>query len=442
MMGFVFVLLSFSLASAGSCSDDQTIMRLYSATNSHVSAWDQNVASYVEEICYADIFGTAYSGTSPHVCTGLNRVVSLSSSSNAHASTTSDAVYNYNVCYGDLECVYDSSAGNACSNGGKIVARLFSNSNAHVSYASGSYPVKVCCNSIGVYWTDMNGNRISNAEIGDTVKLVARGVSSGNFEIKEDDVVLDDNIRTGASAIVGNAVGSDWVGVWTINNADMAKTPGDWDEFYFEIGGKVSEYLEIDQVGSDDIMNVSIITPYCGQYFDEGVVSNIVVSTSDTDDLITGTVKVNGIEKNFSNAGISFAHTFGSPGNFQVVAEVLNDRGKKSRAISNIMVLDKNAGSYVDGEYVAACIKEPKDFTNIHGSVVDFDASTTLGIRASGGSFVEIRPTQGGVFSWYWTFYPQNIKRNLLNTSNASAYRFTATFPIAGDNSASLRVEI
>jgi len=34
------------------------------------------------------------------------------------------------------------------------------------------------------------------------------------------------------------------------------------------------------------------------------------------------------------------------------------------------------------------------------------------------------------------------VKRNILNSTDKLAYKFTAEFPIAGDNSASLRVEI
>ncbi len=57
MLGFVFFMLSISFVAAAACNDDQTIMRLYSTSNSHVSVWNQNVADYTNEICYDDIFG-------------------------------------------------------------------------------------------------------------------------------------------------------------------------------------------------------------------------------------------------------------------------------------------------------------------------------------------------------------------------------------------------
>ncbi|MCK4650488.1 hypothetical protein KAT36_04635, partial [Candidatus Pacearchaeota archaeon] len=205
VMGFLF-LMSFSFVMAGSCDDDQTIMRLYSETNSHVSAWDQNVGSYVEEICYDEIFGLAYSGGSPHDCTGANRVLSLHDVKNSHAASVTDSDYNYEVCYGDLSCVYDESVGSECSNDGEIVARMYSKYNSHVSGVSDTnYGVKICCNAAGagVYWADMNGNKISEADFGDSVWMIMTGASSvHNFEIFEEDALVNDEIRTVMGSII------------------------------------------------------------------------------------------------------------------------------------------------------------------------------------------------------------------------------------------------
>lgn len=439
VLGLFVLLFGFGLVGAGSCGDDQTIMRLHSAVNSHVSAWDQEVVSYVEEICYNDIFGSAYTGANPHACTGDNRVLSLSSSSNAHASEVTDTVYNYEVCYGDLECIYDSSAGNTCSNEGEIVARLYSSSNSHVSYVSDTnYPIKICCKSSRVYWADMGGNEISEADFGDRVKMIKLGGVSGVFEIKEEDVLFDDDIRS----VVGISIDGDVVGGWEISAEDMDKT-NDYDKFYFMIDEYKSDYLSIDLNGDDDPMVVDILSPSCGAYFDKGDIISIVVTAEDNDDVIDGEVKFGGeIIGTFSNGGTSIERTLDVSGNFQIIVEATNTRNRRSRAISNIMVLDKSGGSYVDGEYVAACIDLPRDFSNIEGSIVEFDASTTRAIRVVGGVFDLLVPDEGDVFSWYWRFMPENVVREILDTTDSFAYRFTAEFPVAGDNSASLRVEI
>jgi len=106
------------------------------------------------------------------------------------------------------------------------------------------------------------------------------------------------------------------------------------------------------------------------------------------------------------------------------------------------MVLDKENGNISDGEYIAACIKSPKDLSNIGGNVVDFDASTTRAIKIVNGVIHVLSPDNGDTFSWYWKFMPDNIVRNFVDSTNPLAYRFTAEFPTPGDNSATLRLRL
>ena len=160
----------------------------------------------------------------------------------------------------------------------------------------------------------------------------------------------------------------------------------------------------------------------------------------DEDDFLDGTLSINGVVNGtFVNGVTSFSHTFGLSGNYQIIAEAVNSRGKRGRHISNIMILDRvNAG-----KYVAACIASPKDFSDMDDPVVNFDASTTRGvIVAVGGALTVINPVDSPAsFSWYWRFMPENIIREFVKSSELKAYKFTAEFPIIGDNSAGLRVE-
>ncbi|MFH0808577.1 MAG: hypothetical protein V1888_03095 [archaeon] len=440
VVGFLF-LLSIGFVFAGSCNDDQTIMRLSSPTNSHVSFWNQNAGTYLDEICYNDIFGEDYNGADPHVCTGTNKVLTLYSESNSHASTTNDAIYTENVCFGDLACVYDSSAGSGCSNGGEVVVRMYQDYNSHVAYASDiNYGIKVCCVSAGTYWADMYGNPIIEAEFGDTVQLISRGTVAGDMTIKEDDLLTDDLIKVVSGGVVGDNV----VGTWTITSEDLDKT-SDYDGFYFEMegGNKKSGFLTISLQGSDDPIDVNIVSPVCGNYYDDGANVNVSIFAGDGDDLISGEVKIDGkVVKSFSNGVISFDHVFDSSGNSQVLVEATNVRGGKFKTISNIMILEKSGSAYVDGKYVAACIFEPKDFSNIDGSIVNFDASTTRGVKVTNGVLDVLVPSEGDTFSWYWNFMPEDVDRIIENTVDPFAYKFTAGFPIAGNNWATLKVEI
>jgi len=293
---------------------------------------------------------------------------------------------------------------------------------------------------IDVYWADMNGQRIAQAEFGDTVQLIYGGTLSQDMIIREDDFATgDDDIRTISGEVKGGLI----VGIWKITEEDLDKT-NDYDDFYFEIDGKKSESLDISLLGDDDSMNISIISPACGSYYDNGG-SNIEidVSAGDRDDLIDGEVKIDGTSvENFSNSGVTFDYIFSSSGNSQVVVEATNGRGKRFRAISNIMILEKSGGVYVDGDYIAACILKPEDFSNIEGSVIEFDASTTRGVRVVGGVLDVLVPDEGDVFSWYWNFQPEDSNRNFVNSTDPIAYKFINNFPIAGDNSALLRVDI
>ena len=287
------------------------------------------------------------------------------------------------------------------------------------------------------YWADMNGNEIDHADFGDTVYMIAPGMSSGTFEIKENDFFGDDDIRS----VSGEAVGFDWIGSWTIEQADMDET-SDYDEFYFEVNGIESGYLNIYEEAVDDPMEITLVSPDCGNYYNDGDDVEIVVAADDDDDVITGTISINGEQvAEFSNGGISFIEALDTPGTVQIVVEASNTRGEHKRVISNIMVLEVASGIYIDGEYIAACITKPEDFSNIDGSKVEFDASATLGVRVVEGVVNLLVPGEHA-FSWYWMFYPEEIARNFVNSIDPLAYKFTAEFPVAGDNSASLRVEV
>ena len=285
----------------------------------------------------------------------------------------------------------------------------------------------------------MDGNRISEADFGDTVQMIITWTNSGTFEIKENNLLFDDEIKT----IDGVSVGNDVIAKWTITQEDLDKAD-DYDEFYFKVDeGEKSEYLKINLNKNDDPTNITILSPECGEYFDEGVEIIIDVIAVDTDDIISGTISIDGsIVETFSNGGISSNKIFNSPGNFQIIVETISNRGERARMISNIMILEKDGENYVDGKYAAACITKPKDYSYIDGGEVEFDASTTRAIKITDGVLDLLIPDEGDIFSWYWMFMPENVVREFVDSSDPTAYRFTAEFSIAGDNSATLRVEI
>ncbi len=326
------------------------------------------------------------------------------------------------VCTPSSACAANTCVGQTCSNGcgGKVAG------------------TKVCQLPSEAYWANMNGKEITHADFGDTVELVMTNRNSGSFSIKENDTNTIDKIRN----VSGISHNKNNIGMWTISQEDLDKT-SDFGQFYFTTNEDAnSDYLTVSPTGDDDPMNITLLSPACGSYFDNGEKFIINVSANDDDDLIDGTVSVNGNAiGTFHNGGIVLNDTLPF-GNSQIIVEANNTRGERRRISSNIMVLDKENGEYIDGEYIAACIKSPKDLSNIGGNVVDFDASTTRAIKIVNGVIHVLSPDNGDTFSWYWKFMPDNIVRNFVDSTNPLAYRFTAEFPTPGDNSALLMVTI
>lgn len=444
---FVGVFL-IGVVDAGSCADSDRIMKLYSSTNSHGALWDDT--NYEYDICYSNIFGSVYTGANPHDCLPgeTNKVLGLYQNTNSHAEIPSLDNYDVDVCYGDLVCqaVTDPAV---CPADYRTVVRLYQNTNSHISNASDTnYSVKICCEG-GVSgpsvleWRDMSGNVIASSNVGNTVRMVMTNSLAGSFEIFESDFVTgDDPIRVGADAISGVVDGSNFVGLWTITDEDLAKT-NDYGDFYFAVDGETSGFLSVDFDDEDDPMNITIVSPGCGDDYDESETTTIKISAIDKDDLIDGKVTIGSLVVPFSNGEMSFDYDFDVPGNYQVVVEAVNSRGKRSRVISNVMVLDKEGVNYVDGSYVAACIDEPKDFSNIPGSIVNFDASSTRGIKVIGGVVSDVFPGSNSL-DFYWSFSPDGrvYGKQYTGTGNSLAYDFITEFAVAGNNLAVLRVEM
>jgi hypothetical protein len=137
------------------CSDEQTIMRLFSQINSHVSPSSDTNAPM--QVCYKDIFGVDYvaqAGTDTHVCSANNIVLRTSAATNAHAEKPDGTTEGYsNLCYGDLNCRLVASA-EECGSAQKerLIAYLSAETDAHVSkFDAHAADVlnwyKLCCKS-------------------------------------------------------------------------------------------------------------------------------------------------------------------------------------------------------------------------------------------------------------------------------------------------------
>lgn len=409
--------------SFGECSDEETIMKLYQEKNSHAGLWGDG--NYNVRVC---------SPNGEVVDHSSNAVLWLSSETNSHVSVDESEEYNVPVYFGsELSCEVRE---NSCLGNEVVVLSLFEETNSHVSKGDDAdYNWKVCCVSgvppIGnvgeAYWTDVNFEKISEADLYDTVRLAVEGYSEDDLENFEFEIY-----ETGESAwawwnpfswssedvlVEGVVGGTTWI----------ANEKG---EYYFLVNSsgdiiadsRENDYgiLEVKSSQDDDPFKLELLEPECGEDIFVGESLNIKVDASDGDDLIFGNVSINGnLVKEISNGLTEFSHTFSEAGVVPVVVYAENSRGYKIRVFSNVIVVNPAEEDY----YVASCIDEPKDFTNLEEKSVPFNASSTRGLLNSSGELTEIDKDD---INFNWTFSDKTSHN--LRGNDSFAYVFNKTF--------------
>ncbi|HLD55342.1 MAG TPA: hypothetical protein VJB35_03725 [Candidatus Nanoarchaeia archaeon] len=279
------------------------VASLSSITNAHVQAPEQT--SYTNNVFFGDLNCVSSSGS----CSSTYpiQMFSLSGATNAHVGTFNE--YNLKVCCkqarpcgdgilqtpnsylineicddGALNGVYSDIAPFNCN-------KYCNGTGPHPGDCVIDIPYEECddCNrkpddgcdpdgelETAAFWVNSEGQRIGTfnstdipAHIGETVQLILNNTGrnltgSYSFDIFEDDLVFDDEIRTGINAIPGTFSSAGWgriIGEWTITEQDYSITEiGDYDGFYFTVEGYESPKLRI--LPSD-------VTPWCSNYEDE-----------------------------------------------------------------------------------------------------------------------------------------------------------------------------
>ncbi len=117
-------------ADAPDIDSNKIVMRLSSMTNAHGELVSEGNYDY---ILYCDFSGSL-------TCDGQNKIIGLSSNSNAHAEIPDGTTYSFDVCYSDLSCRSSSS----CNSNEISMFSLSSNSNAHIGGIN-DYDIKICC---------------------------------------------------------------------------------------------------------------------------------------------------------------------------------------------------------------------------------------------------------------------------------------------------------
>ncbi|MBD3252780.1 hypothetical protein GF386_03555 [Candidatus Pacearchaeota archaeon] len=375
-----------------------------SLTSSEIAdLYNSQSRRYNYRICYDDIFGMAYSEADPHNCQGdindpENVVLWLSDYNNSHASTEKITGYDIPVCYGDLVC---RNTTDSCTANEEIVVRLYSESNSHISNASGSYSIKICCESEGtklkeVYWAYQDGtkiNQVNKVDLNDLVMAVAEGTGLN---------------KTGITYRIYRKVGGifDWLWPDTLEGQKGEKDHIDWRAgenesgdlrpglYYFTANISVDEinstednpypyrYLNVSDEEDNDPPKIQIMNLTDRGIYFLGENLNFTIEVSDSDDDFNYTWDLgNGIKKtgdsiNWGN--LSFIYDYDEVdelGQKNIIVEAVDERGAENRSRISILI--------VNSSYFLAYIDEPDWNQHIDSYKFNFNASGTYAVNAS-----------------------------------------------------------
>jgi len=165
----------------------------------------------------------------------------------------------------------------SCDINEETVVRLSQDTNSLISNASDtSYPIKICCKrgeiipSTERYWTNMKGEKITNADIEDTVLMVYSGVSQAyDFDIWEDDITWgfphDDKIKTSVSSFLKDEKA---IAKWIINPDDFEEQTSDYEHFFFIVDSERSPDLNVSENNyNNSVPKAKIIEPVEGNNY-------------------------------------------------------------------------------------------------------------------------------------------------------------------------------
>ncbi|MEK6924635.1 MAG: PKD domain-containing protein [Nanoarchaeota archaeon] len=172
--GLFFILLLVFNVSAQACTDNERILRLSSTSNAHGEIYN-GLGNYGTQICFPNLFPGYSIGANPHDCIipnegaePTNLVLRLSDDTNAHAQAPdyTGTAYPIDICYGSLICVSSTSA---CPSGQTEVVSLFSDTNSNLeTVGTNNYDTRICCtastnpNILNAKWKYYDGSEIPN----------------------------------------------------------------------------------------------------------------------------------------------------------------------------------------------------------------------------------------------------------------------------------------
>ena len=290
---------------------------------------------------------------------------------------------------------------------------------------------------IGNEWRDMNNVVISQAYVGDFVRLVSPFAGTSPVYL-----IMDGGSVIGDDHLVNYLELTDVSSVGYAYNVSNSVVENDLSAFL--------TMTEDEEGDDDDDFVLDIIEPICGEYFDVGTMKLIKINASDSDDLITGSLSINDVlvlEFDNSNGNIiEFNYSFDEVGTSQIVVFANNSDGKEQKIITNVMVYDSsNLSSQF---YVAACIDYPQNFERFDNYAVNFTAASSTAIKYNG----TVNLISRDLLHFDWKFWLSTNKwgqpcaalgdSHCVNSTGESVWSFVRRFPTVNDNEVHLIVSI
>ncbi len=258
-----------------------------------------------------------------------------------------------------------------------------------------------------VYWADTNGTPITEASIGSTVWMIYENKlgQEYDFNIIEDDIINNDNIRTIPSSESFDYGLNDLGAAWTIsqadfdkgNKADVGELIDNQEEFRFNVNGITSEKLIVNAGNyTNPTPTTNITNP---KYKDIYVINKSVSRTeyipfiqisSDINDDLKLTWEfgegTNQIFENIITTGLGDTfHSYANPGtkSIKLTAEEMSP----PRAASEVQSASDATEIYIYGEGVVVfaiiTTPNPNEMQEIDSRFVEVNASATHVVNCS-----------------------------------------------------------
>lgn len=315
-----------------------------------------------------------------------------------------------------------------------------------------------------VYWTDLSSGVITQAYLGQTVRMFYPNGAprTDKFHVFEDDgptiplISSDDEIISKNPSgnqpgyFDGQTSGNNYLATWKITQADLDASDDAGDppfEFQFEIGQgankKTSGNLNVIQSPNpiNEKLSIDVVNPECGKEFMKDNQVTIEFSVMDPDDPITIlSLTVNGVDIPLTirdDGTYSQVYTLSTPGTIPIRVYAKNERNEEASFVSNIIVISADPADS-GKSYVAACIKEPKNFQYITTESVHFDASESKALKYQSGTKT---PYKLQDLKFNWRFSDGTTNPNTLGT-NSLSYNFYKQFSKFGPNWADVDVDV